>query len=123
MLELMSWSEIIDNLKQEGQLKLAAVFDLSGNKIANTGETLITSEDAVFILKSLDNVTTVIFGLVLLGSTYVCISVDANTLIGQAKEEIFVARRNRNLMICAVSNPKSNISCLATVKKFMDKFK
>ncbi|BFZ16821.1 hypothetical protein BsWGS_19860 [Bradybaena similaris] len=121
MLELMSWGEIIINLQQEGQLKMVAVFDLTGNKIADSDEALITQEDAAVIMKALCAVTPIVYRVGLMGSTFNCISVDTSTLIGQTNGAIFVAHRNRNWLVCAVADPTSSISCLATVKTFMDK--
>ena len=42
MLELMTWSEIVDSLRAEGNLTMAAVFDTSGEKLAATDGVQLT---------------------------------------------------------------------------------
>ncbi|CAL1533510.1 unnamed protein product [Lymnaea stagnalis] len=118
MLELMTWSEIIENLKVEGQLKMAVIFDMGGAKIAQTSDAELTEDDAISVLDALQTINSSMYGLFLLRSKFICFRVDGDTLIGQADHDVFVAHRNRNLLICALSGPNKTTSCLGTVKNF-----
>ncbi|GFN95240.1 profilin [Plakobranchus ocellatus] len=119
MLELMTWSEIIENLQQEGNLKMAAVFDERCQQLAVTDGAMLSSEDAFSITHIMDSPSTMIYGLFLGGNKFSCLTVDQNTLIGHAGEDVFVAFRNRNLLICAVAGLSTQVSCLGTIKNFV----
>ncbi|XP_059151572.1 uncharacterized protein LOC131937889 isoform X2 [Physella acuta] len=121
MLELMTWTEIIEDLKVEGNFKMAAIFDLTGTKIAETSGAALTEEDAVGVMKALDAAASMLYGLFLLGSKFSCINVDPSTVIGQANGHVFVANRNQNLLVCAVSDAPSRTSCLGTVRNFISR--
>uniref|UniRef100_A0A0B6Z6J8 Profilin n=1 Tax=Arion vulgaris TaxID=1028688 RepID=A0A0B6Z6J8_9EUPU len=118
MLQLMTWSEIIENFKLEGDLKMAAIFDSNGEKIAGTDGVTITSSEAISIWKSLVTISNDVYSLFLMESKFSCFPVDNDTLIGQSKSDVIVARKSQNLLICAVSGLNSKKSCLATVKNF-----
>ena len=47
-----------------------------------------------------------------------CMRVDQHTLIGRGPDEVFVAYRSNNVLICAFAALDSNNSCLASVKNF-----
>lgn len=119
MLELMTWSEIIENLQQEGNLKMAAVFDEKCQQLAGTDGAMLGSEEAYSITRIMENsLNTMIYGLFLCGTKFQCFTVDHNTVIGQAGGDVFVALRNRNLLICAVAGLGSTVSCLGTLRNF-----
>ncbi|XP_005096934.1 uncharacterized protein LOC101854712 [Aplysia californica] len=119
MLELMSWGEIVENLRSEGNFKMAAVFDLNAEKIAESEGAVLTCEEAEMILKSLDHFSTMIYGLFLTGLKFSCISVDRDTILGQGDGNVFVGYRRGDLLVCAVSGLNSKSSCLGTVKNFV----
>ncbi|KAK3799442.1 hypothetical protein RRG08_009985 [Elysia crispata] len=120
MLELMTWSEIIESLQQEGNLKMAAVFDENSQQLAGTDGAMLGSEDAFSITRIMNNSpSTMIYGLFLGGNKFQCLTIDHNTLIGQAGGDVFVALRNRNLLICAVAGLSSTVSCLGIVRNFV----
>lgn len=119
MLQLMSWGEIIENFKMEGQLKMAVIFDSSGEKIAETEGTTMTSTEAISLLMSLSTISSNIYGLFLMGSKFRCFHVDKDTLIGQADDNVLVAHRKQNLLICGISSLDSKTSCLGAVKNFV----
>ena len=119
MLELMTWSEIIESLQQEGNLKMAAVFDENSQPLASTDGAMLGPEDAYSICRIMNSPSTMIYGLFLGGTKFQCLTVDQNTLIGQAGGDVFVALRNRNLLICAVAALSSTVSCLGTVRNFV----
>ncbi|GFS14483.1 profilin [Elysia marginata] len=120
MLELMTWSEIIESLQQEGNLKMAAVFDEKCQQLAGTDGAMLASDDAYSITRIMNNSpSTMIYGLFLGGTKFQCLTVDHNTLIGQGAGDVFVALRNRNLLICAVAGLSSTVSCLGVVRSFV----
>ncbi|KAK6990994.1 profilin [Biomphalaria glabrata] len=118
MLELMTWSEIIENLKSEGQLKVAVIYDLKGSKIAETSGNMLSEEDGIAVLKSLSSVHCSIYGLFFLGNKFSCMNVDRNTLIGHAGQDLFVAYQSLNFLICAIAGRSEKVSCLGIIKNF-----
>ncbi|RUS69303.1 hypothetical protein EGW08_022937 [Elysia chlorotica] len=120
MLELMTWSEIIESLQREGNLKMAAIFDEKCEQLAGTDGAMLGSEDAYSITRIMGNApSTMIYGLFLGGNKFQCLTVDHNTLIGQAGGDVFVALRSRKLLICAVAGLSSTVSCLGIVRNFV----
>ncbi|KAH9491446.1 hypothetical protein Btru_032205 [Bulinus truncatus] len=121
MIELMTWSEIIENLKTEGHLKVAVIFNLNGSIIAETSGNMLAEEDGIAALRSLDFPSCLMYGLFFLGNKFNCLNVDRDTLIGQSGQDLFVAHRNRNLLICAIAGRSEEVSCLGMVKNFANR--
>lgn len=119
MLELMTWNEIIENLRAEGNFKMAVLFDLKADKIAGTDGAMMDKEDAIGVMRSMDVFSTRIYGIFLAGSKFRCLTVDKDSVVGRAGDDIFVANRNDNVLICAVSRVKDDFSCLGAIKNFM----
>ncbi|KAL8584639.1 hypothetical protein ACOMHN_002368 [Nucella lapillus] len=118
MLDLMTWSEVVDNLRTEGNLKMAAIFDLDGEKLAATQGVSISKSEVQGVLKSLQIPCTAIYALFLGGSKVSCMRVDDRTLLGRTPEDVFVAYRNNDVLICAFTALGTNNSCLCSVKNF-----
>lgn len=120
MLELMTWSEIVDSLREDGNLKMAAVFDLQGEKLAATQGVTISKMEIIGVLRSLLAPCSNVYALFLGGTTFRCLQIDDNTLIGRGPSEVFVAYKHNDVLICGYNDFKrdSKISCLASVKNF-----
>ncbi|KAK7100539.1 uncharacterized protein [Littorina saxatilis] len=118
MLELMTWSEIVDNLRTEGNLSMAAIFDLDGEKMAATQGITISKSEVQSLLNSLQIPCTNIYSLYIGGSTVKCMRLDDRTLIGRAPNEVFVAHRSNDVLICAYTPIGNDSSCLGSVKTF-----
>lgn len=118
MLELMTWSEIVDNLRVEGNLKMAAIFDLDGEKLAATSGVTMSKPEVKGLLKSLVVPCTAIYALFLGGTKFQCMRVDDRTLLAKGPMEIFVAHRSNDVLICAFTDLGSKNSCLGCVRNF-----
>lgn len=123
MLDLMTWSEIVDSLRTEGNLKMAVIFDLEGEKLAASSGITISKPEACGLLKSLSTPCSAVFALFLGGTRFSCLRVDEVTLIGRAGDEIFVAHRSDNVLICGYSDVGAPSSCLGCVRSFALKLK
>ncbi|KAK6180105.1 hypothetical protein SNE40_012313 [Patella caerulea] len=117
----MTWEEMVDSLTQEGKLQKAAIFDLNGEKLAGTLGIKLSKTEALSLLTCLNGRSNNIFGLFIEGELYSFFLVDDHTLIGKTQNTIFVAQRSKNVLICAFSGMKSNVSCLGGVRNFATK--
>lgn len=118
MLDLMTWSEIVDNLRTEGNLKMAAIFDLDGEKLAATQGISMSKSEVQGLLQSMQVPCSDIFALFLGGLKVGCMRLDDRTLIGRTADDVFVAHRSDDVLICAYAALGSKSSCLGSVKNF-----
>ncbi|XP_076462174.1 uncharacterized protein LOC143294673 [Babylonia areolata] len=118
MLDLMTWSEIVDNLRSEGNLKMAAIFDLDGERLGATQGVAISKSEVQGVLKSLQIPCSTIYALFLGGAKVNCLRVDERTLLGRTPEDVFVAYRNNDVLICASTALGNKSSCLGSVRNF-----
>ncbi|XP_076441172.1 uncharacterized protein LOC143280421 [Babylonia areolata] len=118
MIDFMTWSEIVDNLLQESSLKMAAIFDLGGVRLAASEGVSISEEEAQGLLHSLHVPCPGMFALFLGGAKVSCFRLDERTLIGRTSSEVVVAHRTDNVLICGYSTLEANSSCLGSIKDF-----
>ena len=97
---------------------MAAIFDLDGEKLAATQGVTISKAEVQGLLKSMQVPCTSIFSLFMGGLKVGCMRVDDRTLIGRTPEEVFVAHRSNDVLICAYTALGNKSSCLGSVKNF-----
>lgn len=126
---VMNWQERIDYLVGKGRISRVAIFGIGGKPLAGTTGLHIPDLDIVALCECVDLPLNVYnrsnFGLFIGQVQYLCLKVNANTLLGISKEDLFVAHRCDNVLILAFVPmlTDTTVSCLSEVWTFSEELK